>query len=71
MSLVPIVALGAVLAHTVSQQAEDRNLENAREAAQFFAQFGIASQLSQADIAKGLNREQISRLDQVVSASRT
>jgi diguanylate cyclase (GGDEF)-like protein len=71
MSLVPIVALGLVLAHTLRQQAVDRNLQNAREAAQFFAQFGVAPQLSRSDMTEGLSRARLARLDEVIEASRS
>jgi diguanylate cyclase (GGDEF)-like protein len=69
LSLVPIAFLGVVLAHTLRQQAVHRNLENAQEAAQLFAQFGIQPQLSHARMKRGFGPRRLSRLDEVVKAS--
>jgi diguanylate cyclase (GGDEF)-like protein len=70
MSLIPIVLLGLVLAHTLKDQARERNLESAREAAQYFAQFGVKPQLSPSDLRAGLKAAQLRKLHRVVAASR-
>jgi diguanylate cyclase (GGDEF)-like protein len=71
MSLVPIVILGVVLAHTLRQQAVHRNLESSRQAAQFFAQFGVEPELVRSDMTAGLSRARLHAVDQVVQASRS
>jgi diguanylate cyclase (GGDEF)-like protein len=62
-SLLPIVALGLVLAHYLKGQIEERALANARQAAVLSSRLGIQPLLSPADLSDGLTPEKLRSLD--------
>jgi diguanylate cyclase (GGDEF)-like protein len=70
MSLIPIVLLGFVLAHTLSHQVRSRSLANARETAELVSKSAIQPRLSPNDVAHGLSRERVRALDKEVRDSR-
>ena len=63
LSLVLIVALGAVLATKLEWQIERRALENAEELARVTAQVGVARHLVSRDFGKPLSQVRLSQLD--------
>jgi diguanylate cyclase (GGDEF)-like protein len=68
-SLVAVVLLGVVLAHTLTGQIRQRALANARQSAQLIDQSLVQPQLSAVDLEAGLSRRHIRRLDQALQAS--
>ncbi|HVC07365.1 MAG TPA: EAL domain-containing protein [Solirubrobacterales bacterium] len=66
MSLIPIVALGLVLAHTLKSQVTARSLANARGSAELIARSAIKPQLTPSEVAEGLSNQQLAALDQTV-----
>ena len=63
LSLVLIVALGAVLATQLEGQIERRALENAEELARVTARVGVARHLVSRDLGKPLSQVRLSQLD--------
>jgi diguanylate cyclase (GGDEF)-like protein len=68
-SLVAVVLLGVVLAHTLAGQIRQRALANARQSAQLIDQSLVQPQLSAADLAAGLSQRHIRGLDRALQAS--
>jgi diguanylate cyclase (GGDEF)-like protein len=68
MSLLPIVALGFVLAHVLQTQIVTRSLDDATVSAQTIAHIGIQPRLSPRDLRDGLDAAGIRALDQQLSA---
>jgi diguanylate cyclase (GGDEF)-like protein len=65
-SLLPVVALGLVLAHYLEAQIENRALANARQAAVLSSRLGIQPLLSPDDLSKGLTPEKLRSLDETL-----
>jgi len=63
LALVPIIALGIVLAQELNTDLQQRYLESARTSATLIAQAGIQPQLSEPDMTTGLSQEQINEID--------
>src|SRR5712691_32876 len=68
-SLVAVVLLGVVLAHTLAGEIRQRALANARQSAQLIDQSIVQPQLSAADLAAGLSQRHIRGLDRALQAS--
>ncbi|PWU25493.1 MAG: GGDEF-domain containing protein [Candidatus Rokuibacteriota bacterium] len=70
MSLIPIVLLGLILAHTLRNQVRSRSLANARQSAELVSQSAIQPRLSPSDVAHGLTPRHVRALDKEVRDSR-
>jgi len=68
MSLVPIVALGFILARVLEQQIITRTLADAGESAQLIARLGIQPRLTPSDLRNGLSARGIHELDEQLRA---
>ena len=68
MSLVPIVALGLILARVLQQQMITRTLADAGESAQLIARLGIQPRLTPSDLRNGLSARGIQELDEQLRA---
>src|SRR5437867_825042 len=68
-SLVPIVALGIVLAHVLRAEIRQRALVNARQSAALLEQSLVQPQLTAADLRGRLGAGRIRTLDQLLEAS--
>jgi diguanylate cyclase (GGDEF)-like protein len=68
MSLVPIVALGFILARVLQQQIITRTLADAGESAQLIARLGIQPRLTRSDLRNGLSARGIQELDEQLRA---
>jgi diguanylate cyclase (GGDEF)-like protein len=62
-SLVPILALGLVLARVLQSQIEQRTLADADQSAQLVARLGVQPWLTPRDLQQGLSAQSIHRLD--------
>jgi diguanylate cyclase (GGDEF)-like protein len=67
LSLVPIVALGFILAHVLETQILTRTLADADQSAQLIARMGIQPRLSPRDLRQGLTPAGIRTLDEQLS----
>ena len=67
LSLVPIVALGFVLARVIQTQIVARTLADASQSAQLIAHIGVQPRLSQRDLREGLSASGVRALDQALS----
>ena len=63
LSLVSLVLLGVVLAHTIQGQIRHRALDDAAGSAQVVARLGVVPLLTPHDIANGLSPARLQRLD--------
>jgi diguanylate cyclase (GGDEF)-like protein len=70
MSLIPIVLLGLVLAHTLRDQVRARSLANARESAELISKSAIQSRVSPRDVKNGLSNQRVRALDKEFRHSR-
>src|SRR2546426_3907889 len=70
MSLIAIVLLGLVLAHTLRNQVRARSLANARETAELISKSTIQPRVSPREVRDGLSNEKIRALDKEVRDSR-
>jgi diguanylate cyclase (GGDEF)-like protein len=70
MSLIPIVLLGLVLAHTLRNQVRERSLANARETAELISKSTIQPRVSPREVRDGLSKEKVRALDKEVRDSR-
>jgi len=70
MSLIPIVLLGLVLAHTLKNQVRARSLANARETAELVSKSAIQPRLSPKDVAHGLDARRVRVLDKEIRDGR-
>jgi diguanylate cyclase (GGDEF)-like protein len=68
MSLVPIVALGFILARVLQQQIITHTLADAGESAQLIARLGIQPRLTPGDLRNGLSASGIRELDEQLRA---
>ena len=68
MSLVPIVALGFILARVLQQQMITRTLADAGASAQIIARLGIQPRLSPSDLRNGLSAGDVRELDEQLRA---
>jgi diguanylate cyclase (GGDEF)-like protein len=68
VSLVPIVALGLILARVLQQQMITRTLADAGESAQLIARLGIQPRLTPSDLRNGLSARGIQELDEQLRA---
>ena len=68
MSLVPIVALGFILARVLQRQIITRTLADAGESAQLVARLGIQPRLTPSDLRNGLSARGIRELDEQLRA---
>jgi diguanylate cyclase (GGDEF)-like protein len=68
LSLVPIVALGFILAHVLQSQIVTRTLADASQSAQLIARIGIQPRLSPRQLRSGLTAKGVRELDQQLSA---
>ncbi len=66
MSLIAIVLLGLVLAHTLRNQVRDRSLANARDTAEVVSQTAIQVHVSPREVKDGLGSRQYRALDNQV-----
>jgi signal transduction histidine kinase len=64
LALVPVVALGGVLAHVLNADVQQRYLDTARTSATLIAQVGIQPLLNPEELYNGLSQAQIADLDQ-------
>ncbi|HEY1419207.1 MAG TPA: HAMP domain-containing sensor histidine kinase [Candidatus Dormibacteraeota bacterium] len=64
LALVPVVALGAVLAHELNVDVQQRYLESARTSATLIAQVGIQPLLTQQMIFGGMTPTDVQQVDQ-------
>ncbi len=63
LSLVPILALGLVLARVLQNQIEQRTLADADQSAQLVARLGVQPWLTPRDLQEGLSAQSIHKLD--------
>ena len=63
LALVPVVALGAVLAHVLNADVQQRYLETSQSSATLIAQVGIQPLLNSQQVALGLSPSEISLTD--------
>lgn len=63
LALVPVVALGAVLAHVLNSDVQQRYLETARSSATLITQVGIQPLLNAQQVAGGLSPAEITQID--------
>ncbi len=63
LSLVPILALGLVLARVLQNQIEQRTLADADQSAQLVARLGVQPWLTPHDLQEGLGAQSIHKLD--------
>ncbi len=68
MSLVPIVALGLILARVLQAQVVSRALTDADQSAQLIARIGIQPQITPHDLRSGLSTEGVQSLDDQLRA---
>ena len=68
LSLVPIVALGFILAHVLQGRIVTRTLADASQSAQLIARIGIQPRLSPRELRDGLTAKGVRELDQQLSA---
>jgi diguanylate cyclase (GGDEF)-like protein len=71
LSLVPIVALGFVLARILQAQTEARSLADASQSIQLIAKIGIQPRLSPSDLRAGLTPQGVRNLDSQLRARST
>jgi diguanylate cyclase (GGDEF)-like protein len=71
LSLIPIVALGFVLARVLQAQIVARAVADAAQSAQLVARLGIQPQLTPADLRDGLSPARVQALDRQLSARST
>ncbi len=64
LSLIPIVALGFVLARVLQEQIVQRTLADADQSAQLVARLGVQPWLTPRDLHEGLSTQSIHRLDE-------
>jgi len=63
LALVPVVALGVVLAHVLNADVQQRYLETARSSATLIAQVGIQPLLNEQQVATGLSSSEIAQVN--------
>ncbi|TMF78274.1 MAG: HAMP domain-containing histidine kinase [Chloroflexi bacterium] len=63
LALVPLVALGAVLAHNLNADVQQRYLETSRSSATLIAQVGIQPLLNAQQLGSGMSAIQIAEID--------
>ncbi|HSP08770.1 MAG TPA: HAMP domain-containing sensor histidine kinase [Candidatus Dormibacteraeota bacterium] len=63
LALVPVIALGAVLAHELNVDVQQRYLETARSSATLITQVGIQPLLNAQEISDGLTTNEIAEVD--------
>ncbi len=63
LALVPVVALGAILAHELNVDVQQRYLESARSGATLIAQVGIQPLLNAQEVSGGLSPAEIDQVD--------
>jgi diguanylate cyclase (GGDEF)-like protein len=68
LSLIPIVALGVVLAWVLRGQIVDRTLADATQSASLVARLGVQPRISRSELSNGLNPGGVGALDQQLSA---
>jgi diguanylate cyclase (GGDEF)-like protein len=68
LSLIPIVALGFVLARVLQEQIVTRTLADAGESAQIIARLGIQPRLTPRDLRAGLSAQGVRELDEQLRA---
>jgi diguanylate cyclase (GGDEF)-like protein len=64
LSLIPIVALGFVLARVLQKQIVQRTLADAGQSAQLVARLGVQPWLTPGDLHRGLSAQSIHKLDE-------
>lgn len=70
LSLIPVVALGFILARVLDKQIVARTLADADQSAQLIARVGIQPQLSPRDLREGLTPAEVGALDRQLRTSR-
>jgi diguanylate cyclase (GGDEF)-like protein len=68
LSLVPVIALGFVLAHVLQSQIVSRTLADADQSAQLIARLGIQPRLTPRDLKDGLSARGVHELDEQLRA---
>jgi len=63
LALVPVVVLGAVLAHVLNVDVQQRYLDSARQSATLITQVGIQPLLDQGELTSGLTPAQVAGID--------
>jgi signal transduction histidine kinase len=64
LALVPVVALGAVLAYELNVDVQQRYLETARSSATLIAQVGVQPLLSSEQVTGGLTTTEVAQMDE-------
>jgi diguanylate cyclase (GGDEF)-like protein len=67
LSLIPIIALGFILAGVVQGRIETRTLADASQSAELIAHIGIQPRLSQRSLRDGLSASEVRALDQALN----
>lgn len=70
LSLLPMLALGFILARVLQMQIVDRTLADATRSARIIAHFGVQPKLTPQTMRNGLSRAEIADLDMQLSAPR-
>src|SRR4029077_4087574 len=63
LALVPVVALGVVLAHVLNADVQQRYLETARSSATLIAQVGIQPLLNRQQVTNGLSSSEMAQVN--------
>jgi diguanylate cyclase (GGDEF)-like protein len=66
LSLIPIVALGFILARVLQSQIVSRTLVDASQSAELIARVGVQPRISQHDLSAGLSASEIRSLDKAL-----
>src|SRR3981189_2476738 len=64
LALLPVVALGAVLAHVLNADVQQRYLDTAHTSATLIAQVGIHPLLNQQQLTSGLSPAEVAQIDE-------
>jgi diguanylate cyclase (GGDEF)-like protein len=67
LSLLPMIALGLILARVLQTQLVARSLSDATRSARIIARVGVQPELNPNNLARGLSKREIATLDQIVS----
>src|SRR5689334_9689999 len=71
LTLVPIIALGFILARVLEHEMVSRTVDDASRSAQLIARIGIQPQLTPRDLERGLDPTRVRELDHQLSARST
>src|SRR6184192_4558055 len=71
LALVPVVALGAVLAHELNADVQRRYLDTARSSATLITQVGIQPLLNAQQVTDGFSPADIATMDEKLQGARS